>query len=137
MLVALIVLFVWVRTRIHFDFHVFAAQMAQADWSKIALGAACIYSTFVFRAVRWSRLVRHTKKVPPFSLLGTQVIGFTAVALIGRVADPVRPYLVSRKTDLTVELADRRLYRGALVGRGFDGADFFYRHDLGSGEIRF
>jgi hypothetical protein len=28
------------------------------------------------------------------------VIGFTAVALIGRVADPVRPYLVAKKTGL-------------------------------------
>ena len=44
--------------------------------------------------------MRHKKKVPFFSLLGTQVIGFTAVALIGRVADPVRPYLVAKKTGL-------------------------------------
>jgi len=43
-------------------------------------------------------LMRHNKKVPPFSLVGTQVIGFTTVALIGRVADPVRPYLVAKKT---------------------------------------
>ena len=42
--------------------------------------------------------MRHNKKVPLFSLLGTQVIGFTAVALIGRFADPVRPYLVAKKT---------------------------------------
>lgn len=28
------------------------------------------------------------------------MIGFTAVALIGRVADPVRPYLVAKKTGL-------------------------------------
>jgi len=38
--------------------------------------------------------------VPLFSLLGTQVIGFTAVALIGRVADLVRPYLVAKRTGL-------------------------------------
>ncbi len=44
--------------------------------------------------------MRHNRKVGIFSLLGTQVIGFTAVALIGRVADPVRPYLVSKKTGL-------------------------------------
>ena len=44
--------------------------------------------------------MRHNKKVPLFSLLGTQVIGFTAVALIGRVADLVRPYLVAKKTGL-------------------------------------
>ncbi|MGB6192414.1 MAG: lysylphosphatidylglycerol synthase domain-containing protein, partial [Terracidiphilus sp.] len=48
----------------------------------------------------WACLLRHNKKVPLFSLLGTQVIGFTAVALIGRVADPVRPYLVAKKTGL-------------------------------------
>lgn len=120
-LVALIVLFVWVRTRIHFDFHVFGAQMAQADWSKIALGAACIYSNFLFRAFRWNRLVQHTKKLPPFSLLGIQVIGFTAVALIGRVADPVRPYLVSRKTNLTlssqiaVYIVERLLDAGSMA----------------------
>ncbi len=50
--------------------------------------------------MRWALLLRHIKKVPLFSLLGTQVIGFTAVALIGRIADPVRPYLVSKKTGL-------------------------------------
>jgi hypothetical protein len=44
--------------------------------------------------------MKHNKKVPLFSLLGTQVIGFTAVALIGRVADLVRPYLVAKRTGL-------------------------------------
>ncbi len=29
-------------------------------------------------------------------------MGFTAVALIGRIADPVRPYLVAKKTGLSV-----------------------------------
>ncbi len=57
-------------------------------------------SRYLFRAARWACLLRHNKRVPLFSLLGTQVIGFTAVALIGRVADPVRPYLVAKKTGL-------------------------------------
>ncbi len=91
---------IWGRDRIHFDFALFKAQLAQADWHRIALGAACIYLAYVFRSVRWAYLLRHNKKVHPLSLLGTQVIGFTAVALIGRVADPVRPYLVSKKTGL-------------------------------------
>ena len=77
---------------------VFRAQLASADWRRIAFAIACIYVAYVFRAVRWSLLMRHNKKVPLFSLLGTQVIGFTAVALIGRFADPVRPYLVAKKT---------------------------------------
>ena len=50
--------------------------------------------------MRWALLLRHNQRVPVFSLTGTQVIGFTGVALIGRVADLVRPYLVSRRTGL-------------------------------------
>ncbi len=84
----------------HFDFGVFRAQLAMADWRKIAIAIGCIYLGYIFRAVRWALLIRHSQKVSPLTLLGTQVIGFTAVALIGRVADPVRPYLVAKKTGL-------------------------------------
>lgn len=93
-------LVIWGRDRMHFNFGVFRSQLAMADWRKIGIATACIYLGYIFRSVRWALLVRHSKKVPPFALLGTQVIGFTAVALIGRVADPVRPYLVSKKTGL-------------------------------------
>ena len=99
-LLALVALVVWGRDRIHFDFGVFRAQLALADWVKIAIGFGCICIGYLFRSARWAWLLRHNKKVSPLSLLGTQVIGFTAVALIGRVADPVRPYLVARKTGL-------------------------------------
>lgn len=98
-LLALLVLFLWARHRFHFNFSEFRSQLALADWRRIAVGLACIYSAYVFRAARWAALMRHNRKVPAFTLVGTQVIGFTAVALIGRVADLVRPYLVARKTD--------------------------------------
>jgi len=101
-LVALVALVVWGRDRIHFDFGEFRAQLALADWHKIAIGLGSIYLAYVFRSVRWAALLRHIKKVGPLSLLGTQVIGFTAVALIGRIADPVRPYLVAKKTGLSL-----------------------------------
>ncbi len=97
---AIVALVVWGRDRIHFDFAVFRAQLAQADWRLLAIGVACIYLGFVVRSFRWAFLLRHNQQVSTLSLLGTQVIGFTAVALIGRVADPVRPYLVSKKTGL-------------------------------------
>jgi uncharacterized protein (TIRG00374 family) len=99
-LAALAALLAWGHDKIHFDFGVFASQLKLADWSKIGIAFACIYVCYGFRAARWALLLRHIKKVPLFSLLSTQVIGFTAVALIGRIADPVRPYLVSRKTGL-------------------------------------
>lgn len=92
---------VWfARHRIHFNWAVFGEQLRLVDWRKIALGLVCIYAAYVIRAIRWAGFLRHNKKVPLLSLLGTQVMGFTAVALIGRVADPVRPYLVAKKTGL-------------------------------------
>jgi uncharacterized membrane protein YbhN (UPF0104 family) len=120
-LVALVVLVLWARTHVHFDFHVFASQVALADWRMIVFAGLCIYSNFIFRAVRWSQLVRHAQSVPAMSLLGSQVIGFTAVALIGRVADPVRPYLVAKKTGLSlstqvaVYIVERLLDAGSMA----------------------
>jgi hypothetical protein len=99
-LAALTGLLLWARHRVHFDFALLRSQLSLADWRKIATGVGCIYLAYVVRSVRWALLLRHNKKVPALSLLGTQVIGFTAVALIGRVADLVRPYLVARRTGL-------------------------------------
>ena len=99
-LVALVALVLWGRHRVHFDFAAFWSQFVQADWRRIVIALACIYAGYAIRSVRWALLLRHNQRVPVFSLTGTQVIGFTGVALIGRVADLVRPYLVSRRTGL-------------------------------------
>ena len=118
---ALAALVIWGRDRIHFDFGLFRSQLAMADWSKIGIATGCIYMGYIFRSVRWALLIRHSKKVSPLALLGTQVMGFTAVALIGRVADPVRPYLVSRKTALplagqiAVYVVERMFDLGAMA----------------------
>jgi hypothetical protein len=120
-LAALAALVFWGRHRIHFDFGAFRAQLALADWRRILLGAGCIYTGYTFRSVRWAFLLRHMKKVGPLSLLGTQVMGFTAVALIGRVADPVRPYLVAKKTGLplagqiAVYIVERLMDAGSMA----------------------
>jgi hypothetical protein len=99
-LVAIAALVVYGRHRVHFDWQTFVVQLRDAHWGRIAAGLGCIYFGYVLRSVRWVWLMRHKKMLPLLSLLGTQVIGFTAVALIGRVADLVRPYLVARKTGL-------------------------------------
>ncbi len=92
---------VWLlRGRIHFDWHTFGAQLRLADWKLFGVGVLLIYAAYCVRAVRWALFLRSTKAVSPVSLIGSQVIGFTAVALFGRLADLVRPYLVSRRTGL-------------------------------------
>jgi len=106
-LVLLAALFWYILHHIHFKWAVVGRQLRLADWRLILLGLACIYAGYVFRGYRWARLMRHREKLPPFSLVGTQVMGFTAVALIGRAADLSRPYLVSNKTGqpLTSQIA--------------------------------
>lgn len=101
-LAALVALGIYAQHQHPFHWHTFVEQLALADWGKIAIAFGCIYAAYLFRSVRWALLLRHIKKVGPFSLLGTQVMGFTAVALIGRIADPVRPYLVAKKTGLAL-----------------------------------
>lgn len=102
LLAAIAALFSYEQHQHPFNWSVFVQEFQRASWREVAIGAACIYLAFVFRAIRWAWLLRPNKKVPLLSLLGTQVMGFTAVALIGRIADLVRPYLVAKKTGLPV-----------------------------------
>jgi glycosyltransferase 2 family protein len=89
-----------VHTRVHFQWRVFLDQIQHVDWKRIALGVALIVLCYWLRAARWAVLLKPQKKVSSLSLLGAQMIGFTAVALLGRLADLVRPYLIARRTQL-------------------------------------
>ena len=91
-----------VHTRVHFQWSVFRDQLQHVDWRRIAAGIAMILFCYWLRAARWAVLIRPQKKVSANSLVGTQVIGFTAVALFGRLADLVRPYLVAKRTKLAL-----------------------------------
>jgi hypothetical protein len=88
------------RNKIHFDWAAFGRQLKHASVGHIVAGMALIYVTYWIRAVRWKVFVGPMKKVTVGSLVGPQFIGFTAVALFGRLADLTRPYLVARKIEL-------------------------------------
>ena len=97
-LVAVVYVF---RDKVQFDWAMFWQQLRHASPVAYWLcGIALIYGTYWLRAVRWSVFVSPTKKVAAMSLLGSQFIGFTAVALFGRLADLTRPYLVARRIGL-------------------------------------
>jgi glycosyltransferase 2 family protein len=100
--IALVVLLLYIRARVPFSWSVFGQQLHQADWRRFAIAIGMIYGAYVLRSVRWAIFLRPVKRVSPFSLIGSQVIGFTGVALFGRLADLVRPYLVARRVKLTV-----------------------------------
>ena len=90
------------RGRVHFDWAIFMQQLRRIAWIHIAAAVALIYSTYFLRAARWSVFLSPTKKVSPLTLVGPQFIGFTAVALFGRLADVIRPALVAKRIQLPV-----------------------------------
>jgi uncharacterized membrane protein YbhN (UPF0104 family) len=94
---------VWLfRTKVQFDWANFWQQLRYVSLGHIAAGIVLIYVTYFLRALRWSVFLSPTKKVPATSLLGSQFIGFTAVALFGRLADLTRPFLVARRINLSL-----------------------------------
>src|SRR6266851_615258 len=96
-LVAVVVLF---RSKVQFDWAMFWEQLRYVSAGHVAAGIALIYVTYWLRAVRWSVFLSPTRTVSAGSLLGSQFIGFSAVALFGRLADLTRPYLVARRVGL-------------------------------------
>lgn len=96
-----VIVFVY-RDRIHFDWGTFKQQIQHIQVGHAIAGIVLIYATYGLRAIRWSVLVRPTKEVRATALIGPQFIGFTAVALFGRLADLTRPYLIARKIELSL-----------------------------------
>jgi glycosyltransferase 2 family protein len=90
------------RKKVHFDWAMFWQQLRYVSVGHTVAGIALIYATYWLRAVRWAVFVSPTKKVSAASLLGSQFIGFTAVALFGRLADLTRPYLIARRVNLSM-----------------------------------
>jgi glycosyltransferase 2 family protein len=128
------------RGRIHFDWAMFFTQLRHVSWLHIAAAIALIYSTYWIRSLRWAIFVAPAKKVPSFALVGPQFIGFTAVALFGRLADLTRPYLVARRIQLTVasQIAVYTIERMFDLGAAaiiFSGALVFAPRDLPHHEI--
>src|SRR6266702_3409620 len=128
------------RGRIHFDWAMFFQQLRRISWPHIAAGVALIYSTYWLRAARWSVFISSTKKVSPFALVGPQFIGFTAVALFGRLADVIRPALVAKRVNLPVasQIAVYTIERMFHLGAAaiiFSGALLFVPRDVPHHEI--
>jgi uncharacterized membrane protein YbhN (UPF0104 family) len=150
-LILLIVLAVVVylnRDRIHFDWAAFWMQLRYVSVGHLVAGVALIYGTYWLRAWRWSVFLSPTKKVSPARLVGSQFIGFTAVAIFGRLADLTRPYLLAKRVDLSlssqiaVYTIERMFDLGAaaiifssamaVTPRGLPHHDLFVRVGVGS-----
>ena len=81
-----------------FDWRLAASSLAHLRLGWLLLAIAGIYSTYWGRALRWMVFLRPIKAKPSMAnLLQATVIGFTAITILGRPGEFVRPYLISIK----------------------------------------
>ena len=104
----LIAVLLWTfRHRIAFNPHTFAQQLHGLSRTDILLALLAIAVSFTLRGTRWAILLAPVRRSSTLELFPSQAIGFTAVAVFGRVADLARPYLVARRlsTPVATQLA--------------------------------
>jgi glycosyltransferase 2 family protein len=93
-------LYLQFRTWRNFDW----ALLVQFDikWRHIFHGIALIYIAYILRAVRWKVFLRPVNKDASIvGLVPPTLIGFTALAILGRPGELIRPYLIARHTNLS------------------------------------
>jgi uncharacterized protein (TIRG00374 family) len=80
-----------------FDWKALGRSFYDLDWRWLGASVLLILLSYAGRALRWRVMLRPLRPEPDFrALLSATVIGFTAVTLLGRPGEFVRPYLISR-----------------------------------------
>ena len=103
-LAAILALIAWKLHTSHFDWAGFARSLRTADIKLLAIAVLVIWSNNVVRAMRWAVFLRPAYKgsglqpTPWYRLIGSQFIGFTGLAIFGRIGELIRPILIARRT---------------------------------------
>jgi uncharacterized protein (TIRG00374 family) len=83
-----------------FDWGTFWTKTRQVAWLRVGRGIVLIYFGYVLRAVRWRILLKPGQpQARIVDLISPTLIGFTGLAVLGRAGEPIRPYLISRRTN--------------------------------------
>jgi uncharacterized protein (TIRG00374 family) len=86
-----------------FQWSRFVDTLSGLHWPWLLLAGVFAVSTYAGRAVRWAVLMRPVSPHAKFSNLFTAtIIGFTAITLLGRPGEFVRPYLIAVKEKVPV-----------------------------------
>jgi glycosyltransferase 2 family protein len=68
----------------------------------LALGLGGIFVSYALRALRWQGFSRYMGRAHFGNVYSATIMGFTAIFLLGRAGEPVRPLLIARKDRLPV-----------------------------------
>jgi uncharacterized membrane protein YbhN (UPF0104 family) len=93
--------YVQARTLQSFQWDALGRAFDSIVWWHLAIAIALIYAAYVARAFRWSVFLRRSRPATPAQMIPAQFIGYAAIAILGRLGEFVRPYLVARRQRLT------------------------------------
>jgi glycosyltransferase 2 family protein len=96
-----LLIYLQVRTWKNFDWGVFWSRTDHVNPLGLIAGIVLTYLAYVLRAVRWRIFLKPVCQTTTARLLGPQFIGFSALALLGRAGEMVRPYIIAKKERLT------------------------------------
>jgi hypothetical protein len=101
-----VLIYMQFRTWRTFDWKAFTAITGGlwrgAGLFHLVVAMVLIYSTYWLRALRWKLFLKPVRHAHMASLVPTQIIGFTGLALLGRPGELIRPYLIAKKESLTM-----------------------------------
>jgi glycosyltransferase 2 family protein len=99
--------FVVYRSRSLFHFGDFSGAkllhaLRGANFAYLALSLVAIYACYALRALRWQLFQQNLGRGRFRTIYAMTLAGFSAVFLLGRAGEPIRPLLLSRKEKLPI-----------------------------------
>jgi len=85
-----------------FNWNRLGHSLRQARGSLLLASLAAIYAGYAIRSLRWVRFSRYLGRSTFAHVYSSTLIGFTAVFLLGRAGEPIRPLLIARKDRVPV-----------------------------------
>lgn len=84
-----------------FRWDAFLQVYAQIHWGWMSLAAALVLGTYLARVLRWQMMIRPlAPRAGAWNLFKATAIGFSAVILLGRPGEFVRPWLIARRENV-------------------------------------
>jgi len=85
-----------------FDWHKLGAALENANIPLLGFAVVAIYVSYALRSLRWVRFSSYMGRPTFRNVFGATIMGFTAIFVLGRAGEPVRPLLIANKDRLPV-----------------------------------
>lgn len=85
-----------------FNWQKLGAAVENANIPLLLLAVGSIYFSYALRSLRWAWFSRYMGRPTFLNVYSATIMGFTAIFVLGRAGEPVRPLLIARKDRLPV-----------------------------------